>query len=186
MCFFFCRFSFRQLQFSVVRPEARPARLTNIAKTWGPTARAVYVVHSAIEYPDGAKNLVSTTSIGNPYPQLLLVADGISAEMGVQRLEHVIRTVHKESNPDFAFFVNDHTFVIPDNLCKFLKDRDSSTDLYAGHPLKGKQETVFNSGAAGYVLSRSTIEKLSELCSYWVVCLPNIFIEVNCLIFVNS
>ena len=84
--------------------------------------------------------------------------------MGVERLDHVIRTVHTEINPDFAFFVNDHTFVIPDNLCKFLNNRDSNLDLYAGHALKGKKETVFNSGAAGYVLSRSTIEKLSE-CS---------------------
>jgi hypothetical protein len=52
--------------------------------------------------------------------------------------------------------------VLPDHLCRFLKEHDSSKDLYAGHPLKGKKETVFNSGAAGYVLSRSTVEKLSE------------------------
>lgn len=151
-------------------------RLSNIAKTWCPTARAVYVVHSIDEYPNGANILVSTNSTGNPYPQLLLVPDSIRAEMGVQRLEHVIRTVHQTINPDFAFFVNDHTFVIPDNLCKFLKDRDSSTDLYAGHPLKGKQETVFNSGAAGYVLSRSTMEKLSELLLLQLV-LGGVFTE---------
>lgn len=137
-------------------------RLSNIAKTWGPTSRAVYVVHSVDEYPDGASNLVSTSSNNNPYPQILLVPDNINAEMGVERLDHVIRTVHKDINPEFAFFVNDHTFVIPDNLCQFLHDRDSEVDLYAGHALKGQQETVFNSGAAGYVLSRSTMEKLSK------------------------
>jgi hypothetical protein len=105
---------------------------------------------------------VSTSSKNNPYPQILLVPDNINAEMGVERLDHVIRTVHKDINPEFAFFVNDHTFVIPDNLCQFLHDRDSEVDLYAGHALKGQQETVFNSGAAGYVLSRSTMEKLSK------------------------
>ena len=147
---------------SVVNPEARPLRLSNIAKTWGKTSQAVYVVHSTDEFSEGANNLISPTSNDNPYPRLLKVPDSINVEMGVERLDHVIRTIHKDINPDFAFFVNDHTFVIPDNLCKFLKDRDSSIDLYAGHALKGKQETVFNSGAAGYVLSRSTMEKLSE------------------------
>ena len=150
---------------SVVRPEARPERLANIAKTWGPNSRAVYIVHSADEYPDAAQNLVSKTSNNDPYPQQLLVPKNISIDMGVQRLDHVIRTVHSDIDPDFAFFVNDHTFVVPDNLCKFLKDRDSSIDLYAGHALKGNKETVFNSGAAGYVLSRSTMEKLSEFLS---------------------
>lgn len=127
-------------------------------------------MHSNDEFPDGSNNLVSTTSKNNPYPQVLLIPEQISVEMGVERLDHVIRTVHKEINPDFAFFVNDHTFVIPDNLCKFLKDRDSNVALYAGHALKGKKETVFNSGAAGYVLSRSTMEKLSE-------CLEHIFVQ---------
>ena len=84
----------------------------------------------------------------------------ISVDMGVKRLEHVIRTIHKDYNPDFAFFVNDHTFVLPNNLCKFLKEQDSDIDLYAGHALKGQKETSFNSGAAGYVLSRLTIERL--------------------------
>jgi hypothetical protein len=166
---------------SVVRPEARSFRLENIAKTWGPTARAVYVVHSLDEYSDGANNPVSTSSNSNPYPQLLKVPDDITVEMGVQRLEHVIKTVHKDMNPDFAFFVNDHTFVVPDNLCKFLKDRDSSVDLYAGHALKGKQETVFNSGAAGYVVSRSTMEKLSE-CYTPILSLCDIANLINLLV----
>ena len=84
----------------------------------------------------------------------------ITVERGVERLEHVIRTVHKDANPDFAFFVNDHTFVLPNHLCQFLREHDSSKDIYAGHALKGKGESAFNSGAAGYVLSRSTMEKL--------------------------
>lgn len=148
--------------YSVVRPEARPLRLDNIAKTWGPSSHAIYVVHDADEYSDGANRIVGTSSNSNSYPQLLLVPNEITPDQGVQRLEHVIRTIHKEINPEFAFFVNDHTFVLPDHLCRFLKEHDSSKDLYAGHPLKGKKETVFNSGAAGYVLSRSTVEKLSE------------------------
>ncbi|KAL7549892.1 hypothetical protein ACHAWF_013148 [Thalassiosira exigua] len=142
---------------SVVKPEARPLRLANIAKTWGAPSRAVYVVHSTDEYPPG--ELIGEASNNMAYPQNILVPAHITVDKGVERLIYVIRAVHK-LNLDFAFFVNDHTFVLPDHLCQFLNQHDSSKDLYAGHALKGKGETVFNSGAAGYVLSRSTMERL--------------------------
>lgn len=140
---------------SVVNPDARPHRLANIAKTWGPSSHAIYVVHSATEYPEGGDISVATT-----YPKLLVVPNHIGVDQGVARLEHVIRTVYNEINPDFGFFVNDHTFVLPFNLCQFVQNLDSSQDLYAGHALKGKDEVAFNSGAAGYLLSRSTMTKL--------------------------
>ena len=98
--------------------------------------------------------------ISQPYPQILLVPEQITLDNGVEHPEQVIRTVHKDVDPDFTFSVNDHMFVLPDHLCKFLKDHDSVKDLHVGHVLKGKHEAVFNSGAAGYILSRSTMEKL--------------------------
>ena len=137
---------------SVVKPEARSQRLINIAKTWGGPSNAVYVVHDSSEFQEKATD--------KAYPKNLVVPTDITIDMGVKRLEHVIRTIHKDYNPDFAFFVNDHTFVLPNNLCKFLKEQDSSKDLYVGHALKGQKETSFNSGAAGYVLSRPTMERL--------------------------
>lgn len=142
-----------------MKPTARPLRLANIAKTWGGPSKAIYVVHSLDEYPEGAQ-IEDGQSSSTAYPQNLLVPSDITVDKGVERLEHVIRTVHNDINPDFAFFVNDHTFVLPSNLCKFLKEHDSTKDLYAGHALKGKNEAAFNSGAAGYVVSRSTMEKL--------------------------
>lgn len=73
----------------------------------------------------------------------------------------MIETIHRTVNPEFAFFVNDHTFVIPEHLCKFLSSRDHSKVMYAGHALK-ENENSFNSGAAGYVLSRHTMKSLVE------------------------
>lgn len=143
---------------SVVNPDARPLRLANIAKTWGPSSRAIYVLHDTSEYPEG--HYIDMASESKSYPQNLLLPDQINVDEGLARLEHVMRTIHKDINPDFAFFVNDHTFVLPGNLCQFLKEHESSNDLYAGHALKGEREVAFNSGAAGYVLSRSTMEKL--------------------------
>ena len=143
---------------SVVNPEARSLRLANIAKTWGPSSNAIFVVHNMNEYVDGQN--IDEAPESRTYPQNLLLPEQIYVDAGVARLEHVIRKLHKDINAEFVFFVNDHTFVLPGNLCKFLKEHDSSKGLYAGHALKRKSETAFNSGAAGYVLSRTTIEKL--------------------------
>lgn len=119
-------------------------------------------MHNTNEFPEAERNQVGKSSITGHYPQILLVPEDITVDMGVPRLQYVMRTISRDVDPDFAFFVNDHTFVLPNNLCKYLREQDSSKDLYSGHALKGKQETAFNSGAAGYVLSRKTITDLSE------------------------
>lgn len=49
--------------------------------------------------------------------------------------------------------------VIPEHLCKYLENRHSSHDMYEGHAMKNNKD-VFNSGAAGYILSRETMRKL--------------------------
>lgn len=148
---------------SVVNPKQRTRRLDSIFETWGPAARAVYVVHNASEFPQAAHHAVisENSKPEDPYafPQLLLVPPNIGLDDGVPRLIHVIRTVFQRLNPDFAFFVNDHTFVIPEHLCKYLEHRHPSEDMYEGHALKNTKD-VFNSGAAGYVLSRQTMKRL--------------------------
>ena len=141
---------------SVVNPEKRPLRLETISKTWGKASHAVYVVHDDNEYPEGALIEDGHTT----FPQVSLVPETIKFDDGVPRLEYVIRTIHNTIDPDFAFFVNDHTFVLPNHLHQFLKLLDCSKDLYVGHALKGEKETAFNSGASGYVLSRTTMSRL--------------------------
>lgn len=154
---------------SVVNAGGQTKRLENIARTWGPSSRAIYVVHSAEEYPEGKGRVVESGvphggggggNGGPSFPRLLMVPESIPPDKGVQRLQHVVRTIRGGIDPDFAFFVNDHTFVIPEHLCSYLSRRDPDTDLYAGHALKGSKEVAFNSGAAGYILSRKTMDKL--------------------------
>jgi hypothetical protein len=150
---------------SVVNPTKRSRRLESILATWGPTARAVYVVHNVTEFPKAAHAVMSEESAPEDpysYPQLMLVPSSIGVDDGVPRLNHVIRSVYEKINPDFAFFVNDHTFVIPEHLCYFLRAKDPDEDMYAGHAMKNNQKDVFNSGAAGYVLSRQTMKRLVE------------------------
>ena len=150
---------------SVVKPHGRTDRLKAIQDTWGQYARAIYVVHNVSEFPDAAHAVWSATS--QPidiysFPQLLVIPDDIGVEKGLKRLYHTMQTIYTKINPDFAFFVNDHTFVLNEHLCLFLEARDPAVDLYAGHALKEGDKSVFNSGAAGYVLSRATLKKLVE------------------------
>lgn len=149
---------------SVVNPKGRTKRLDSIQETWGATARAVFVVHNVSEYPAASHAVISED--GSPedpysYPQLMLIPESIGSDEGVARLIHTIQTVFEKINPDFAFFVNDHTYVIPEHICKYVEHKDPNKDMYHGHAMKN-DDLVFNSGAAGYILSRKTMGKLVD------------------------
>ena len=150
---------------SVVNPKGRTKRLDSIQETWGATARAVYVVHNVSEYPVASHAVISedrTPEDPYSYPQLMLVPESIGSDDGVARLIHTIQTVFEKINPDFAFFVNDHTYVIPEHLCKYLDGKHPAEDMYHGHAMKDGEKITFNSGAAGYILSRKTMEGLVD------------------------
>lgn len=154
---------------SVVNPKEQAKRLKAIAKTWGPAARAIFIVHDATQLPDfpilkkeTVKYLFSENSFRS-FPLLLPIPPSISEENGVERLKFVTQTITNLVHPEFSFFVNDHTYVIPEKLCHFLSRYDSNDHLYAGHALKNEKESYsFNSGAAGYVLSHHTMESLVQ------------------------
>lgn len=139
---------------SVVNPKQRKRRLEAITDTWGPTSRSIYVIHNVQdEYPN--------PPIGE-WPKILKVPSNITFDDGLPRLNYVLRQVFKDhSNTDFFYFVNDHTYVIPEHLCSYLLNQDPQKDLYAGHALKNERE-AFNSGAAGYILSHNSIKRLVE------------------------
>lgn len=146
---------------SVVRPSARSDRLHAIYETWGPRSRAIVVTHNLTEVPPHTPNALEATP-STPFPQYLLVPPNITVDDGVPRLNYVMRAIFEHVNPDFAFFANDHTFVIPEHVCKYLHLRNPDEDLYAGHAMKSGKTDVFNSGAAGYFLSRATMSKIVE------------------------
>ena len=74
----------------------------------------------------------------------------------VSREPYLISSIH------FLIFCRlKQKYVIPEHLCKYLEHRDASEDMYEGHAMKNDAD-VFNSGAAGYILSRETMKKLVE------------------------
>ena len=121
----------------------------------------------------------SSSSTSTTFPQTLYVPPSIATvDQGVPRLHYVMEQIYNVYNPDYIFFVNDHTFVIPQHICTFLKQQynnnssggggsrssdKSDFHLYAGHALKPKgTKYAFNSGAAGYFLSRATMKFLID------------------------
>lgn len=148
---------------SVVNPSGRRARLSAVADTWGPAARAVFVVRDHETEPTAPL----VTDGRADFPQRI-VLDGNESkdkddgedENGVLRLRDVLCAAIAHVDPDFVFLVNDHTYVIPERLEKFLADRSPDEPLYAGRALADNNGLAFNSGAAGYALSRRTLTDL--------------------------
>lgn len=142
---------------SVVNEGGRFKRLRSIDETWGQAANAIYVYHPGKEY-------TPPSSSKSSYPQTMLVPSEVAAEdEGVPRLKYVIEQIYHKYNPDFAFFGNDHTYVIPQHACDFLKGKNPNENMYAGHPMKpGGEDFAFNSGASGYFLSRETMRFLTK------------------------
>jgi glycoprotein-N-acetylgalactosamine 3-beta-galactosyltransferase len=122
------------------------------------------VNHDITDFPQGKHLTISEDSSLKltdkySYPQNLLLPQSIGNEDGVRRLFYTIKSIYEKVNPDFAFFVNDHTYVYADHLHSFLEQVLPDHTLYAGHALKNNN-IIFNSGAAGYVLSRETIRQI--------------------------
>lgn len=80
----------------------------------------------------------------------------IKAHQGAARLGWVLRTLVDMT--DFVFICNDHTAVIGANLACYLRTLPADEPVYAGQALANAQGQLFNSGAAGYVLSRTTVD----------------------------
>ena len=136
-------------------PPKRPQRLKAIAETWGPKARAVFVTTKPSSYPP-----LPYPAPCEGYPFSLEVPSTIGEELGVERLRWVLAQA-LSSKASYVFMANDHTAVIPENLQCFLKSVDPSKPAYAGRALaqkRGKSIEIFNSGAAGYVITRPTLE----------------------------
>eukprot|EP00815_Leptocylindrus_aporus_P009586 CAMPEP_0116060020 /NCGR_PEP_ID=MMETSP0322-20121206/6154_1 /TAXON_ID=163516 /ORGANISM="Leptocylindrus danicus var. apora, Strain B651" /LENGTH=358 /DNA_ID=CAMNT_0003544535 /DNA_START=303 /DNA_END=1379 /DNA_ORIENTATION=+ len=149
---------------SVVNPKGRGERLKAISETWGPASNAIYVMHADEKIPDGYR----WEEEREHYPRVMRLPIHITHDSGVERLQYVMENLIEDSAAidqsfDYALFVNDHTFVIPEHMCAFIQNfgDGASSDVYAGHALMNKElKYGFNSGASGYVISRRTLSRL--------------------------
>ncbi|CAM9697183.1 unnamed protein product [Choristocarpus tenellus] len=175
-------------------PSTRIERLTTIQETWGgdfllggrgknrlvivmdesesETAGALMTLWDAeephfLEYQNGGKKKFPSWDGSLASGRVLLVPGEFSVN-GDTRMKYVLEQVHALHDPDFLFFCNEHTFLIPENLQCFVDNLEPSKPVYLGHRFRKKgtvrKQADLNSGAAGFILSRSS---LSLLHSEW-------------------
>jgi hypothetical protein len=75
------------------------------------------------------------------------------------------RTWALRPNKRFYFFYESDTYVVWDNVFRFLDNLDADTPLYMGSPSPGRQGptgevTWFANGGPGFILSRGAVRKL--------------------------
>jgi glycoprotein-N-acetylgalactosamine 3-beta-galactosyltransferase len=68
----------------------------------------------------------------------------------------------KYSNYDWYLKADDDTFIFMDNLKKFLRSKNSSIPINFGRNWNILVESGYESGGAGYVLSREAMMRLGE------------------------
>lgn len=64
-------------------------------------------------------------------------------------MRHVLTRVHFRHDPDFLFFCNEHTFVIPENLLCFVDNLNPAEAVYLGNRFRKEatqQVRVLRSG----------------------------------------
>lgn len=61
---------------------------------------------------------------------------------------------------DWYVFYETDTYILWDNMFRFLSTLDPSAPLYIGSPSPGREGTWFANGGPGFVLSRGALEKL--------------------------
>ncbi|XP_063709185.1 glycoprotein-N-acetylgalactosamine 3-beta-galactosyltransferase 1-like [Culicoides brevitarsis] len=77
------------------------------------------------------------------------------------KTKEAFKYVYKNHLDDADWFLkaDDDTYVILENLRAFLYQHDTNDPIYFGCHLKGKVEQGFNSGGAGYVLSKEALKR---------------------------
>jgi hypothetical protein len=130
------------------------------------------------------------------YPAFSVFAGDFSYQNQVQKTRAIFAHLAKNEGLeyDYIFHGDDDTFLIVENLKRFLSQlelvRPKGKPLYVGRLLdeadKTGQTVKFNSGGAGYVLSKSALEKMapaldSEKCGVSLRSYKNDVVIAQCL-----
>jgi glycoprotein-N-acetylgalactosamine 3-beta-galactosyltransferase len=93
-----------------------------------------------------------------------------------QKVRSIWRFVGTHYAGDFDFFLmgGDDLFVLPQNLRNYLRSFSPDDDHFLGRRFKGGgKDNYFNSGGAGYTLSRSALKKFVSIGLDHPQCHPN-------------
>jgi hypothetical protein len=169
-------------------PSGKTIRMKNFIRKerCATLSRVVILLQRSVV--DGSSQMDRLRSVDEGWARLTEGHDGVSVEAAVDfdliNQSKYFRNLHpltmRSNNPlrrlidslmevaknhedmDWIVLANDHTFVIPTNLKRYLNSLDPGVAVYTGNMLKmtlGKNDILrFASGGAGAVLSKSSLK----------------------------
>ena len=141
-------------------PGPRATRLGAIADTLGRRSRIAVLI--ARDHEDAAlsiKTLAARNATGSIQAWELPIEDHTPRFNQFRAHVYGLRRALEERHRWF-FWMNDHTFVIAENLACYLSGLSRTEPVYAGLRLWGPCCGLFNSAAAGYAINRAAVELL--------------------------
>ncbi|EDW77944.1 uncharacterized protein Dwil_GK24280 [Drosophila willistoni] len=130
-------------------PKTHQTRAIHVKRTWGSRCNKIIFISSK---PDSELNTV-----------VLNVREGYSNLFAKTRagLEYVYK--HYYQQYDWFLKADDDTYVILENLREFLKRYTPKLPVYFGSKLQKHGDHDYISGGAGYVLSKSALQRFMTL-----------------------
>ena len=141
-------------------PGPRATRLGAIADTLGRRSRIAVLI--ARDHEDAAlslQTLAERNATGSIRAWELPIEDHTPRFNQFRAHVYGLRRALEERHSWF-FWMNDHTFVIAENLACYLSGLSRTEPVYAGLRLWGPCCGLFNSAAAGYAVNRAAVELL--------------------------
>jgi len=133
--------------------DSHPTNIRAIRETWGP----------------GCDGFLAFSTASDPrLPAISIPHEGKEEYDNMwQKVRSIWRFVGKHYLNEFDFFYlgGDDMYVLSQNMRAYLSNFDPSEDHFIGRRFKagwGGNDNYFNSGGAGYVMSRTTLKKLYE------------------------
>jgi hypothetical protein len=139
-------------------PGPRATRLGAIADTLGRRARIAVLVAPAHE--DAARSLAALAqrnATGGVEAWELPAADHAPQFNQFRAHVYALRRALAEPSVHWYFWMNDHTYVVAENLRCYVAGLSRTKPIYAGLRLWGPCCGLFNSAAAGYALNRKAV-----------------------------
>ena len=137
-------------------PGPRETRMAAILQTWGRLVPVVFLTLNATRDSEVLKR----RGIERMTLWQLPVEDHRERYFQARAMQYAFTKAAGDPNLEWIFWGNDHTYVIPGNLRCLLQAHNPGEYNYIGHRLNGPCCGDFNSGAAGFALSRRAIDTL--------------------------
>lgn len=145
---------------AVPGPGPRITRLRAIRDTWGQRCRVAILT---MDREHDLAALGGEHELGDG-PVELWQLPNQDKKRGVKQaraMRYALTRAASQPDVQWVFWANDHTFVVVQNLVCLLRDYDAQELHYLGHRLNGPCCGNFNSGGAGFALSRGVLDRLT-------------------------